>query len=73
MSSSASANAPPVPAVQRYFEVSLFLLVSTGILAVVLTGKLDPISLIVPLIALAYKGFRIWRSRGPEISARVAT
>jgi protein-glutamine gamma-glutamyltransferase len=73
MSSTASANAPPVPAVQRYFEVSLFLLVSTGILAVVLTGKLDPISLIVPLIALAYKGFRIWRSRGPEISARVAT
>ncbi len=70
---SATASAPPLPAVQRYFEVSLFLLVSTGILAVVLTGKLDPISLFVPLIALAYKGFRIWRGRGPEISARVAT
>jgi transglutaminase-like putative cysteine protease len=53
--------------------VSLFLLVTTGILAVVLTGKLDPISLIVPMIALAYKGFRISRGRGPEISARVAT
>jgi transglutaminase-like putative cysteine protease len=73
MSSAASVSAPPVPAVQRYFEVSLFLLVTTGILAVVLTGKLDPISLIVPVIALAYKGFRIWRGRGPEISARVAT
>jgi protein-glutamine gamma-glutamyltransferase len=73
MSSTASVNAPPVPAVQRYFEVSLFLLVSTGILAVVLTGKLDPISLIVPLVAIAYKGFRIWRGHGPEISARVAT
>jgi len=73
MSSTASVNAHPVPAVQRYFEVSLFLLVTTGILAVVLTGKLDPISLIVPLIALAYKSFRIWRGRGPEISARVAT
>jgi protein-glutamine gamma-glutamyltransferase len=73
MSSTTSASAPPLPAVQRYFEVSLFLLVSTGILAVVLTGKLDPISLVVPLIALAYKGFRILRSRGPEISARVAT
>jgi transglutaminase-like putative cysteine protease len=70
---STTASAPPLPAVQRYFEVSLFLLVSTGILAVVLTGKLDPISLFVPLIALAYKGFRIWRGRGPEISARVAT
>ncbi len=73
MSSAASFSAPPVPAVQRYFEVSLFLLVTTGILAVVLTGKLDPISLIVPVIALAYKGFRISRGRGPEISARVAT
>jgi transglutaminase-like putative cysteine protease len=73
MSSAASTSAPPLPAVQRYFEVSLFLLVSTGILAVVLTGKLDPISLFVPLLALAYKGFRIWRGRGPEISARVAT
>jgi len=73
MSSTAAVNTHPVPAVQRYFEVSLFLLVTTGILAVVLTGKLDPISLIVPLIALAYKGFRIWRGRGPEISARVAT
>jgi transglutaminase-like putative cysteine protease len=73
MSSAASVSAPPVPAVQRYFEVSLFLLVTTGILAVVLTGKLDPISLIVPVIALAYKAFRVWRGRGPEISARVAT
>jgi len=73
MSSTASASAPPLPAVQRYFEVSLFLLVSTGIMAVVLTGKLDPISLVIPPVALVYKGFRIWRGRGPEISARVAT
>jgi hypothetical protein len=43
MSSTASASAQQLPAVQRYFEVSLFLLVSTGIMAVVLTGKLDPI------------------------------
>ena len=32
---------PPLPAVQRYFEVSLFLLVATGLLAIVSTGKLD--------------------------------
>src|SRR5271156_517515 len=73
MSSTASASAPPLPAVQRYFEVSLFLLVSTAIMAVVLAGKLDPVSLVLPPIALVYKGFRIWRGRGPEISARVAT
>jgi transglutaminase-like putative cysteine protease len=73
MSSTAPASAPPLPAVQRYFEVSLFLLVSTAIMAVVLTGKLDPVSLALPPIALVYKGFRIWRGCGPEISARVAT
>jgi hypothetical protein len=73
MASTARISAPPLPAVQRYFEVSLFLLVSTGILAVVSTGKLDPLSTIVPPLALAYKFVRIWRGRGPELSVRVAT
>lgn len=62
-----------LPAVQRYFELSLYLLVSTGVLAVVTTGKLDLISTFVPPIALAWKGVRLWRGRGPEISTRLAT
>ena len=73
MSSTTPAGTPPLQAVQRYFEVSLFLLVSTGIMAVVLTGKLDPVSLALPPVALVYKGFRMWRGHGPEITARVAT
>jgi protein-glutamine gamma-glutamyltransferase len=73
MVSSARATAPPVPAVQRYFEVSLYLLVSTGVIAIVSTGKLDWVSLLVPPIALAYKGIRLWRGRGPELSHRFAT
>src|SRR5271156_2990118 len=73
MASTARISAPPLPAVQRYFEVSLFLLVSTGILAVITTGKLDPVSTTVPPIALVYKLIRIWRGRGPELSVRVAT
>jgi protein-glutamine gamma-glutamyltransferase len=73
MASTARISAPPLPAVQRYFEVSLFLLVSTGILAVISTGKLDPLSTIIPLIALVYKFIRAWRGRGPELSVRVAT
>ena len=73
MASTARISAPPLPAVQRYFEVSLFLLVSTGILAIVTTGKLDPLSTIVPIFALAYKAIRIWRRRPPELSVRVAT
>jgi transglutaminase-like putative cysteine protease len=76
LASSQAAPQPvptPVPAVQRYFEISLFLLVSTGILAIVSTGKLDPIAATIPPIAIFYKGYRIWRNKGPEISVRFAT
>src|ERR1022692_913045 len=73
MASAARPIPPPLPAVQRYFEVSLYLLVSTGVLAIVSTGKLDLFSTLIPPIALAYKGWRIHRGRGPELSPRVAT
>ena len=73
MSSAARPCAPPLPAVQRYFEISLFFLVSTGVYAIVSTGKLDPLSTFLPPAALIYKGIRLWRGRGPELSTRVAT
>ena len=81
MSSIASASAPPLrperseelPAVQRYFEVSLYLLVSTGILAIISTSKLDLASAAIPLAAIGYKGIRLWRGHGPEFSVRAAT
>ena len=62
-----------LPAVERYFEVSLFLLVATGLLAIVSTGKLDVVSTVVPAVALLYKGIRIRRGSGPELSSRAAT
>lgn len=71
-----TVHLPPaegLPALDRYFEISLFLLVSTGVLAVVSTGKLDPLSTLAPVAALAYKGIRVWQGRGPELSARLAT
>ncbi|HWG59266.1 MAG TPA: DUF3488 and transglutaminase-like domain-containing protein [Candidatus Acidoferrales bacterium] len=72
-----SSAAPPVPqplsAIQRYFEVSLYLLVATGLLSVVATGKLELISDVLIPAALVYKGARMWRGRGPELSSRVAT
>lgn len=73
MTSAARPIAPPLSAVQRYFEISLYLLVSTGVVAVVSTSKLDLFTTIVPPIALGYKGIRLWRGGGPEISVRVAT
>ncbi|MGH9561404.1 MAG: transglutaminaseTgpA domain-containing protein, partial [Terracidiphilus sp.] len=66
-------SAPPLPAVQRYFEISLFLLVATGVIAVVSTGKLDWISTFVPPSVIAYKAVRLWRGRGPELTSRTAT
>ena len=68
-----STVTPPLPAVQRYFEVSLFLLVATGILSIVSTGKLDLFSALIPSAALIYKGVRMQRGHGPEISPRAAT
>src|SRR3984957_7717896 len=69
----APAPVPSLPAVQRYFEISLFLLVAKGVLAIVSTGKLDIVSVLIPSVALTYKGIRMHRRRGPEISPRVAT
>src|SRR5713101_5884182 len=73
MASSARAVTPPLTAVNRYFEISLYLLVSVGILAVVSTGKLDWVSTLVPPTFLIVKGVRYWRGHVPEISSRVAT
>jgi len=73
MASSARATMPPVAAVQRYFEVSLYLLVATGVIAVVSTGKLDWFSTVVSPVIVGYKGIRLWRGRGPELSQRAAT
>jgi protein-glutamine gamma-glutamyltransferase len=73
MASAAQPSMPLLPAVQRYFEVSLYFLVATGIFAIVSTGKLDPFSTFVPAAAVIYKGFRLWRGHSAELSARVAT
>jgi protein-glutamine gamma-glutamyltransferase len=59
--------------IQRYFEVSLFLLVATAVLTLVATRKLDLFSEIVAPLAIAYKGIRVSRGRGPEIQPRTAT
>ena len=68
--SAARISAPPLSAVQRYFEVSLYLLVLTSVIAVVSTGKLDPFSSVVPVLALAYKGFQaLARKRTGAFSA----
>ncbi|MGH9572871.1 MAG: transglutaminase TgpA family protein [Candidatus Acidiferrales bacterium] len=64
---------PGGSAVQRYFEVSLFLLVATGVISIISTGKLDPFTTAIVPLAVAYKAFRLWRGCGPELSTQMAT
>jgi transglutaminase-like putative cysteine protease len=60
-------------ALDRYFKLSLYLLLLTSVLALVSTGKLDLISIIVAPAALLAKGYRWLHGHKPEISARAAT
>jgi transglutaminase-like putative cysteine protease len=69
----ARAFARGTSAVQRYFEASLFLLVATGALSMVSTGKLDLLTTALVPVAIIFKALRLWRGRGPELSARTAT
>jgi transglutaminase-like putative cysteine protease len=78
MSAQAITDRPPdsagrYSALGRYFEISLFLLLLVGVLALVSTGKLDLPTIILAPLALLVKGYRWWHGRGPELSHRTAT
>jgi len=60
-------SAPPT-AVHRYFELSLFLLLTVGFLALVTTGKLDIISLFIGTTALVAKALRFRHHERAELS-----
>lgn len=64
----------PTPTViQRYFEISLFLLVTVGFLTLATTGKLDLPSLAIVTAALGYKVLRYRRHHGPELAPSTVT
>lgn len=60
-------------AIHRYFEVSLFLLVTVAFLALASTGKIDLATTLVVAGALGAKALRYRRHRGPELSHLTAT
>ncbi|MDA2914639.1 DUF3488 domain-containing protein [Acidobacteriia bacterium AH_259_A11_L15] len=62
------AGTTPITAVHRYFEVSLFLLLTVGYLALATTGKLDLFSTLVMGGALILKALNYRRRREPELS-----
>ena len=59
--------------VERYFETSLLLMLTTGFVTVATTGKLDLPSIIVVFTALAIRLWGQFRERDYSISARTIT
>ncbi len=66
------ANLVP-PAVERYFQISLFLLIITGFITLAGTGKLDIFSVLFVLGALAVRGVHLARKREIVIPERWTT
>ncbi len=65
--------APRSSALTRYFQVSLYFLLLVSVLTLVSTGKLDPVSILLPPLALLVTGYRWWRNYPAELSPRAAT
>ena len=57
----------------RFFRVSLYLLILTGVVTLVSTGKLDLFTILGAPVAVLMKGYGWWRDRPAELSPRVAT
>lgn len=65
-------SAPSLP-VERFFRISLFLLLFSAILTIISTGKIDLFTSVVATIAMLYRARRWWFGHEPELSSRVAT
>ena len=62
----------PLPA-ERFFRLSLFLLILTSVTTLVATGKLDIFTAILAPLVILYKGHRWWRGYPVELQHRTAT
>ena len=67
------APAPVAGPIERYFEVSLFLLVVTGFITLLSTGRLDPLSLAMVSLALITRGVLLLRNRSAVIPEKYDT
>lgn len=67
-----SSGHVPEP-IERYFQVSLFLLLITGFVTLAGTGKLDPVSMVFVLGALAIRAVHIFQKKQFVIPERWTT
>ena len=56
--------------IERYYEISLYLLIVTGFATLAGTGKLDPLSVAFFAATLALRGFLLLQGRTPVIPVR---
>ena len=74
MASSVQFAASPVAdAVDRYFQVSLFLLITTGFTTLIATGRLDPPSVLLVGLALVFRAYLLLKNRAFKIAERWTT
>ena len=72
----AASTSPPIaqllPA-ERFFRVSLFLLLFTAILTLIGTGKIDLFTSLIATAAVLFRARRWWYGHEPELTPRSAT
>lgn len=59
--------------VERYFQVSLFLLIAVGFATLFSTGRLDPISVVFVAVALVLRGYLLLKNREFKIPEKWTT
>ena len=57
-------------AIRRYFDVSLYLFIFTGFGTLASTGRLDPATVVIVLVALLFRGYLLARRREAVLSER---
>jgi transglutaminase-like putative cysteine protease len=70
---SGNATGAFVAPAERFFRVSLLLLIFTSVCTLAFTGKLDIFSALLAPAAVAHKAARWWRGHPPELRNRTAT
>src|SRR5215471_6597263 len=73
MTSRLPLAAPQQLPAERFFRISLFLLLFTAILTLIGTGKIDVFTSVVAMVALLFRVRRWWYGHEPELTPRTAT
>ena len=66
-------SSPESTVIDRYFQVSLYLLIVTGFVTLASTGRLDALALLLVSAALLYRGYLLARRRTLQLPERWAS